>query len=258
MRIDPRHQRGRAPRGRRREAAERIDEAQHVVVRQAVEQLDQAHDRLVGHLAQQPQGPLELGRLQAADQAHGAVEQPDEHEEGRQPVAQAREVGVAGVPLDRDVGVGQRLLQDDDDRVTLADLALGDHATEPSPVVADRHVGRAGRAAPPDAPRLGDALHEAPRFRLRQREAGGAVAQAEGLPDLALGERLLTGHEVGVDPGDRRRDAPGGPHLAPGVGEPDPDLLGDGRVRPGSWVVDAGAIGHPADRTPREKPAPDG
>ena len=51
----------------------------------------------------------------------------------------------------------------------------------------------------------------------------------ERLADLALGERLLAGHQVGLDPGDRRRHAPGGAHLAPRLGELDADRLGGRR-----------------------------
>ena len=48
----------------------------------------------------------------------------------------------------------------------------------------------------------------------------------------SLGQRLAASHEIGVDAGDRGRDAPGRAHLAPRVGEPKPDLLGDGRTGP--------------------------
>ena len=54
------------------------------------------------------------------------------------------------------------------------------------------------------------------------------MRQPERLADLALGERFAAGHQVGVDAGDRRRDAPRGAHLAPGVGELEPDRLGVG------------------------------
>src|SRR4051794_10735498 len=59
------------------------------------------------------------------------------------------------------------------------------------------------------------------------------MAQAECLPDLAFGERLLAGHQVRLDSRDRRGDAPCSPHVAPCLGELDPDLLGGlvGRLR---------------------------
>ena len=219
-----------------------LHEAEDVVVRQPVEELDEAHDRLVRDLAQQSQGPLQLRGLQAADEADRAVEQPDEHEERRQPVAEAAEVRVAGVARERRVGVGERLLEDDDDRVALADLALGDDAPEPAPVVADRHVGGAGRSTTPHPPRLRDPLDEAPRLGLGEGEAGRPVAQAQRLADLALRERLAAGHQVGVDAGDRGRDAPRGAHLAPGVGEASADLLGD-RGR-GAGIERSDGVGH--------------
>ncbi len=46
---------------------------------------------------------------------------------------------------------------------------------------------------------------------------------AEGLAHLALGERLLPRHEVGLHARDRRRDAPRRAHLAPGIGELEAD-----------------------------------
>ena len=43
------------------------------------------------------------------------------------------------------------------------------------------------------------------------------------LADLALGERLLSGHEVGLDAGDGRRDTPRRAHLAPCLREVEAD-----------------------------------
>ena len=68
-----------------------------------------------------------------------------------------------------------RALQDLDDRVALTSLALSDDPSEPAPVIADRLVGGPRGTAPPDAPRLGDALHEAPRLGVGQCEACGPV-----------------------------------------------------------------------------------
>ena len=124
---------------------------------------------------------------------------------------------------------GERALQHDDDRVALADLALRHDAAEPSPVVADGHVGGAGGTAPSDAAGLRDALDQAPGLGLGEGQAGRAMAQAQGLADLALGEGLPARHQVGVHAGDRGRDAPRGAHLAPGVRQLEADLLGDGR-----------------------------
>ncbi len=78
----------------------------------------------------------------------------------------------------------------------------------------------------PDPSRLGDALDDPPRFGLGEGQAGGPVAEPERLADLALGQRFLAGHEVGLHPGDRRRDAPRRAHLAPRLGQLDPDRLG--------------------------------
>ena len=115
------------------------------------------------------------------------------------------------------------------DRVALANLALGDDPPEPLPVVADGEVGGAGRTAPADAAGLRDTLDDAPRLGLGQGQAGGTMAEPERLADFALGQGHLAGHQVGLDPGDRRGHAPGRPHLAPRLREIEPDRLG----RPG-------------------------
>ena len=83
-------------------------------------------------------------------------------------------LGMAAAAADR--GLGGLRLQDSDDRVALADLALGDDPPEPLPVVPHREIGRAGRPAAAHATRLRDALDDAPRFRLGEGEAGGAMA----------------------------------------------------------------------------------
>ena len=57
------------------------------------------------------------------------------------------------------------------------------------------------------------------------------MRQVQRFADLSLGQRRLAGHEVGLHARDRRRDAPGGAHLAPGVGEPEADRLGGGGRR---------------------------
>ena len=71
-------------------------------------------------------------------------------------------------------------------------------------MVADGEIGRPGRTATPDPARLRDTLDDAPRLGLGEGQAGRAMAQPERLPDLALGERLLAGHQVGLHAGDRR------------------------------------------------------
>ena len=149
----------------------------------------------------------------------------------------------SGLRRERGRGLALLLFEDGDDRVALADLPLGDHPPEPLPVVSDREIGGAGRPATADPARLRDALDDPPRFGLGEGQARGAVAEPERLADLALGERLLAGHEVGLDAGDRRGHAPGRAHVAPGLGELDADGLGGlargavvvGRRRRRSW-----------------------
>ena len=94
----PGHQRRRAARGRRREAAERLDEAQHVLVREA----RRGGGSGAGSCRRGPRpggGPPARARWarRRLDQSHGAVEQPDEDQERGQPVAQADELRLAGV-----------------------------------------------------------------------------------------------------------------------------------------------------------------
>ncbi len=147
--------------------------------------------------------------------------------------------------LDQGCGaVRHRALQDHDDGVALADLSLCHHAAEPAPVIANRHVGGAGGPPASDAAGFRDALHEAPGLRLRQCQARCPVAEVQRLADLALGQGLLPGHQVGVHARDRGRDAPRGTHLAPGIGQLQPDLLRDGRALVPDRLGRDGGIGH--------------
>ena len=162
-------------------------------------------------------------RLELRDEPDRPVEEADEDEEGRQPLAQGRELGVVGVRRERFGGFSLLLLEHRDDRVALADLPLGDDPAEPLPVVADRQVGGPGRPAATDPPRLGDALDDPPRFGLGQGQAGGAVAQAQA----PRGPRA-------------RSAAPGGPSGRPGPGRspasrprPRPSRPRPGRARCG-------------------------
>ena len=148
----------------------------------------------------------------------------------------------SGLSAERRRGFALLVFEHGDDRVALADLALGDDPPEPLPVVTDREIGGPGRPAPPDAARLRDALDDPPRFGLGEGQARGAVAEPERLADLAFGERLLAGHQVGLDAGDRRGHAPGRAHLAPRLGQLDADGLGglagrDRRRRRGPFVA---------------------
>ena len=72
---------------RRERASTRLD---HVVVRQPAQQVEQAEDRRVRDPAEQVQRPLELARIELRHQADRAIEQADEDEERRQPVAERR------------------------------------------------------------------------------------------------------------------------------------------------------------------------
>ena len=146
--------------------------------------------------------------------------------------------------------VAQRALQDDDDRVALADLALRDDAPEPAPVVADGHVGGAGWPTAADAPRLGDALDQAPRLGLGEGQAGGAMAQAQRLADLALGERTPRGPSGRRGRGRSRvrrpTRRPCRPRRPPGVSRISSAIGRGGRLgRPGS-VRSGSDVGHAA------------
>src|SRR5206468_3582143 len=84
-----------------------------------------------------------------------------------------------------------------------------------------------------DPPWLRDPLDDPPRLGLAQGQARGPVRQAKRLADLALRQRLLASHEVAVHTGDRGSDPPGRAHVAPCLGQPKADLLGDGGA--GRW-----------------------
>ena len=96
------------------------------------------------------------------------------------------------------------LLEHGHDRVALADLALGDHAGEPLPVIADGNIGRAGRAAPPDPSRLGHALEhlsDAPqRFRLVRARIGRRGVRRRAVAHSKRTTRAARdAHQAGVE-----------------------------------------------------------
>ena len=95
-----------------------------------------------------PQRPFQFPRLQLRDEPEGSIEQPDEDEECRQPVAQRGELAIVGVGREGRGRLALLRLEDGDDRIALADLAFGDDPPEPLPVVPDREVGRAGWSTP--------------------------------------------------------------------------------------------------------------
>ena len=200
---------------------------------------------------------FELSRLELRQQANGTIEQANEDEEGGEPVAQRGELRIVRERPGCCRGLGHLLLEDGDDRIPFAHLALGDDPAEPLPVIPDSKVGGSRRAAASHAARFGHPFDDAPRFGLGQGKAGGTVAQAERLADLAFRQRLLARHEVCLHPGDRRRHAPGGAHLAPCLGQVQPDRLGGGRGRAGRIAMTVGRearwLGHSAVSVARDR-----
>ena len=95
----------------------------------------------------------QLTRLELGHEPDRAVEQPYEHEERRQRLAQRGQLAVAAWPRARRRPRAPSI-EDGDDRIALADLALGDDLAESLPVVADGKVGGSGRTPPPDPARL--------------------------------------------------------------------------------------------------------
>ena len=91
------------------------------------------------------------------------------------------------------------------------------------------------------AARLRNALHKTPGFGFGQRQTGGAMGEPKRLANLALCQRLLPRHQVGVDAGDCRGHTPGRAHLAPGICQLAADLLGDGA---GGLLGLVGLVGH--------------
>ena len=250
---DPRHQLGGAAGGGRRQPRQRIDEAEDVLVGQPAEQSDEAQDRR--RRGPRPSRSSERSSSRgssAGTRPTARSKRRTNDEERRQPVAQGGELRVVRVRGQRRRRLRGGPLEDGDDRVALAGLALGDDPAEPAAVVADREVGGAGRTAAADAAGLRDALDDAPRLGLGEGQARGPVAQAERLANLALGQRLLARHQVGLDAGDRRRDAPRGAHLAPRLGELEPDRLGGRRCA----VASSGRPFESCAVAPRMKLAP--
>ena len=94
---DPGHEL-RRPAGRvRRESREARHERQDVLVWQAAEQADEPKDGLIGDTVEEQEDPLELAGLELRNEADGPVEQPDEREEGRQPVPQLRGLCISRI-----------------------------------------------------------------------------------------------------------------------------------------------------------------
>ena len=86
----------------------------------------------------------------------------------REPLAQGHEFAVARMRRRGFGRFGDLGFKDGDDRVTLADLALGDDPAEPLPVVADGEIGSAGRPAAADPPGFCDASGRSPTTRPRR------------------------------------------------------------------------------------------
>ena len=222
---DPGHELRRAARGGRREVRERLDEPDDVVVRESTEEIEQAQDRRVWDPSQELEGAFELTWLELRNEPDGAVEEADEDQEGGQPLAQRRELGVARVRREGLGGFALLGFEDGNDRVAFANLALGDDPAEPLPVVTDREIGGPGGSAAADPSWFRDPLDDPPRLGLGQGKARRSMAQPECLADLAFREWFLASHEICLDTGDRGRHAPCRAHVAPGFGQLDADLL---------------------------------
>ncbi|TAL13038.1 MAG: hypothetical protein EPO00_01115, partial [Chloroflexota bacterium] len=72
--------------------AQCFDKTKDIVIREAIEQLHEPEHRIVGDFAEQPKGAFELPRLQARNQPYGAVEQPNEDQEGCEPLRKVDEI----------------------------------------------------------------------------------------------------------------------------------------------------------------------
>ena len=141
---------------------ESLDEVDDVLVREPAEQIEEAEDRLVRDASEQLERAFELARLELRHEPDRPIEEADEDEECRQPLAQRGEFRVVGVRRERCRGFALLFLEDGDDRVAFADLPLGDHAAEPLPVITDREIGGPRRSATADPPRLRDAFDDPP------------------------------------------------------------------------------------------------
>ena len=249
---DPGHELGRASRGRRREARQGIDEVEHVADRRGPRAGRRGAARSRRSTSPRRRRPRSSSRgCRRGTSPTARSNRRTKTRNVRSHSWSASSSGSSGCVRSSDVGLRAGALQQADDRVALARLALRDNAPEPAPVVADRLVRDARRPAPADPPRLRDAFHQAPRDRLREREARRAMRQAERLADLALRQRRLPGQEVRLDSRDRRRDAPRGAHLAPGVGKADRIASADESARRAGRTTDSALV--TAVRVPRAR-----
>ena len=94
---DPRHQLRRPAGGGRRQPGQRLDELQDVLVGEARRAGRRAGARSRPRSRRAAAAPLQLARLELRDEPDRPIEQPDEHDERRQPVAQRGELGVVRV-----------------------------------------------------------------------------------------------------------------------------------------------------------------
>ena len=117
---------------------------------------------------------------------------------------------------------------------------VGD-ALEPAPAIAHHAPRHCGRAGPRFPARVLDALHETPALELGEGQGRRPVAEAQGFPDVALGEQVARDEQVAVHAGHGGSDVPGRAHVAPGVGEGDADVLGRGssHLASAAWAQSA-------------------
>ena len=242
---DPRHELRRAAGGGRREARERVDEVEHVVVGEAAEEVEQAQDRRVRDAAEQLQRPLQLARLQLRDEPDRPVEQPDEDEERRRASRAAprapRPRGAPPTAAAASCSFASRTATIGSPSRTLRSAMTRPNHCQWSPTA--RYAAPAGPRRPT---RRGSETrstipHDSASARARLAARWDRPSASRTSRSV---ERLLARHEVGLDAGDRRRHAPGRAHLAPRLGELEADRLGGRGGCPFEDGVRSGARRH--------------
>src|SRR5204863_2607610 len=79
---------------RGRQAAQRLEQREDVVVVDRLEEAEQPEGGLIRDTAEEPETSLQRARLDLGHEAHRSIEQAHEHEERREPVAQVDELRV--------------------------------------------------------------------------------------------------------------------------------------------------------------------
>ena len=108
---------------------------------------------------------------------------------------------VVGVRRLHAVGFDEALLKDRDHGVAFAFLSGLDDASEPLPVIIERHPGSSRRPTPAASPGLGRPPYDAPLLAVFERETDRAVTQPERVLKLSIRDRTTVDEHVSLNRG---------------------------------------------------------